>query len=77
MKFLKNTGRDGWTVGLESRYFHEFVPGTPYSSFGIVLLFYRPERRLSVSVWLPSLTPIGGWSGNLRLWGPRKLAFQH
>jgi hypothetical protein len=31
--------------------------------FGIALLFYKPDRRLSVSVWCP------GWSHNVRLWG--------
>ncbi len=76
MKVLKTTERDGWSIGLESRRNHEFIPGTLYSAFGAALLFYRPERRLSISVWLPSLHGIGGWSGNLRLWGPRKLSWE-
>lgn len=77
MKLTKNIGRDGWTVAIESRRSHEFMPGTPISAVGIALLFYRPERRLSVSVWLPSLRGIGGWSSNVRLYGPRKLSWEH
>jgi hypothetical protein len=70
---LKHLGSDiqgSWTVALQSSNFHEFVPGTPYPAFGIALLFYKPERRLSVSIWTRSR------SENLRLWGPRKLSWE-
>lgn len=42
----------------------------PVPALGIALLFYKPERRLSVSVWGRS------WSRNIRLWGPRKLSWE-
>lgn len=59
-----------WTAALQSRAFHEFVPGTPYPAVGAALLFYKPEHRLSISVWTRR------WSRNIRLWGPRKLSWQ-
>lgn len=65
---------DGWSLAFQSSRFHEFMPGTPYPSFGIALLFYRPERRLSVSLWAHK--PGVGWSRNVRLWGPRKLSWE-
>lgn len=70
---FKILGRDftgSWTVAWQSTAFHEFMPGTPYPAFGAALLFYKPERRLSLSIW----TRRG--SKNLRLWGPRKLSWQ-
>lgn len=76
MKFTKRSDVQGWSFSLESGRWHEFVPGTPYSAWGTAILFYRPERRLSLSLWLPSLKGIGGWSTNLRLWGPRKLSWE-
>lgn len=76
MKLTKNIGMDGWTIAFESRRFHEFMPGTPLAAFGVALLFYRPEYRLSVSVWIPSLQGIGGYSVNIRLCGPRKLSWE-
>lgn len=60
-----------WTAAWQSKRFYEFVPGTPYPAFGVALLFYKPERRLSVSIWSRRLG-----SHNIRLWGPRKLSFQ-
>ena len=59
-----------WTVAFQSSRFAEFVPGTLYPAFGIALLWYKPERRLSVSVWCHA----GSW--NVRLYGPRKLSWQ-
>jgi hypothetical protein len=70
---LKTLGPDftgSWTYLLQSSAFHEFIPGTPYPAFGIALLWYKPERRLSVSVWSRAR------SYNVRLWGPRKLSFE-
>ena len=37
---------------------------------GIALLWYQPERRLSISIWT------GTWSRNIRLFGPKKLSFE-
>lgn len=59
-----------WSRGLESSRYTEFVPGTPYAAFGVALLWYKPERRLSISIWSRS----GSW--NFRLWGPRLLSWQ-
>lgn len=55
----KIVGQYGWTITTRAM-----------RSYGIALLFYRPERRLSISVWLPH------WSQNYRLWGPRLLSWQ-
>lgn len=70
LKLLKRDFTGSWTAYLQSTTFHEFVPGTPYPAFGIALLFYKPEKRLSVSVWNTKR------SANLRLWGPKKLSFE-
>lgn len=77
MKFLPTKkSKEGWSVGFGSSRYHEFVPGTPYEAWGIALLWYRPERRLSLSLWFASLIGIGGWSTNIRLWEPRKLSWE-
>ena len=70
MHFKKTTGVDGWTYSWESKKIVGAVLGYAYSAFGIALLFYRPEKRLSVSIWCPIK------SVNIRLWGPRKLSWQ-
>lgn len=59
-----------WTRAIQSDAFHEFVPGTLHAAFGVAVLWYKPERRLSVSIW----TRAG--ARNFRLWGPRKLSWQ-
>lgn len=66
----------GWSAALNSSKPHYFENehahiryGVP--RFGAALLWYRPERRLSLSIWL---MPYG--SRNVRLWGPRKLSFE-
>ncbi len=71
MKIQKSIGLDGWTVALQSKAFREFVPGTLYPAFGVALLWYRPERRLSVSVWSKFF-----YARNYRLWGPRRLSWE-
>lgn len=76
MKIMNVKCQGGFTVGVESSKNQEFVPGTLYSCWGVALLFYRPERRLSLSVWLSSFRGIGGWSKNIRLYGPRKLSWE-
>lgn len=38
--------------------------------YGVALLFYKPERRLSISIWTRA------WSRNIRLWGPLKLSWE-
>jgi hypothetical protein len=38
--------------------------------YGVALLFYKPERRLSISIWTRR------WSRNIRLCGPRKLSWE-
>ena len=83
MKFIRKpehkrpgVDSDGWTFGVASSRYHEFVPGTPYERWGIALLFYRPQRRLSLSVWAGSWRGIGGWSRNFRLYGPVKLSWE-
>ena len=40
------------------------------ATHGIALLFYKPECRLSVSVWGKR------WSRNIRLYGPKRLSFE-
>ena len=54
------SGNTGWTKGLQSKSL----------LFGVALLWYKPERRLSVS-----FSVLGYWH-NIRLWGPRKLSFE-
>ena len=39
--------------------------------YGVALLWYKPERRLSVSLWSRTM------SRNVRLFGPRKLSFEN
>lgn len=70
MKIQRSTSLAGWTAVLQSNATYECMPGMFYSAVGVALLFYRPERRLSVSIW--------GWrrSTNIRLFGPTKLSFQ-
>lgn len=71
--YIQKFGPDftgSWTISWQSLAFHEFIPGTPYAAFGIALLWYKPERRLSVSVW----SRFG--SKNVRLWGPRLLSWE-
>ncbi len=60
-----------WTVSFQSTKFHEFVPGTLHSAFGIALLFYKPEKRLSVSIWSKA------GAKNIRLHGPKKLSWEN
>lgn len=70
---VENRGVDftgSWTVAWQSSRFREFVPGTLHPAFGIALLWYKPERRLSVSLWSAR------GARNMRLWGPRKLSFE-
>lgn len=45
-----------------------FTFSVPMCRFAV--LWYRPERRLSVSVWFAN------WSRNFRIWGARKLSFE-
>jgi hypothetical protein len=68
VKYLKSIS--GWSAICESKKFVEHIPGTPYSAFGIALLFYVPERRLSISIWSSK------FSKNIRLWGPHKLRWE-
>ena len=63
LKLLRD--RDGWSLSLTSKHFAWSLP-----SYGIALLFYRPERRLSVSIWTRT------WSRNIRLCGPVKLSWE-
>jgi hypothetical protein len=71
MKTTINRDPNGsWTRSIESRRETEYAPGALHSSFGIALLWYKPERRLSVSLWVP----IRSW--NVLLWGPRTLSWQ-
>jgi len=67
---------DSWTFGIASSRYHEFVPGTPYERWGFALLFYRSERRLSLSIWAASWRGIGGMSHSFRIFGPRKLSWE-
>lgn len=74
MHIYRTTGRDGWSCVIESSRRIALTPpiGKPieYPAYGVALLFYRPEKRLSVSLW-------GfGRSTNIRLWGPKKLSFE-
>jgi len=59
-----------WTRAIQTTLQHETIPGTLYPVSGIALLFYKPERRLSVSLWTRT------WSKNIRLWGPKKLSWE-
>lgn len=70
MQYKTTVGFDGWTRSFESKKFHEHIPGTPYPAFGAALLFYKHERRLSVSIWGRN------FSRNFRIWGPRLLSWQ-
>lgn len=63
-------GLTGWTAAWQSKSLHEFVPGTFHPAFGVALLFYAPERRLSVSIWTRRR------SRNIRLCGPCKLSWE-
>lgn len=70
---IKTIGPDlsgSFSVAFQSTKFHEFIPGTLYSAFGIALLWYKPERRLSISIWSQK------WSNNIRIFGPRKLSWE-
>lgn len=60
-----------WTRGIASKRYAEFVPGTLYEAFGVALCFYRPDKRLSVSIWWPTR------SYNFRVWGPQKFSWEH
>ena len=70
MKLEKLVCGDGWTRGIVSSQEHALFPTFPYPIFGVALLYYRPERRLSVSIWTRR------WSRNVRLFGPRKLSWE-
>ena len=63
LKLLRD--QDGWSLALTTKRFSWSLP-----SHGIALLLYRPERRLSISIWTPA------WSRNFRLWGPVKLSWE-
>jgi hypothetical protein len=67
MKMLKLLrDRDGsFSLSLTQRCAAIMLP-----DYGVALLFYRPERRLSISVWTRT------WSRNIRLWGPLKLSWE-
>lgn len=78
MNATRNAGATGATFALQSsRYVKLDARGmvrpfeVSYPHWGAALLWYRPERRLSVSFWV---FPV--WSVNWRLWGPRKLSFE-
>lgn len=61
----------GYIAGLAERAFSKGSDGSwTLSAKAIALLWYKPEGRLSVSVWTPF-----GWR-NIRLRGPRKLSFE-
>lgn len=68
--FTQTFGLDGWTRAITATRNIEYVPGTPYPAWGVALLWYRWERRLSVSIWTPR------WSRNFRVWGPKLLSWQ-
>lgn len=38
--------------------------------FGVALLFYKPEKRLSISIWSKR------WSKNFKIYGPQKLSWE-
>lgn len=59
MDIFNKSEKDGsWTISLEAK------------RWGVALLWYKPERRLSTSIWCP-------WnSKNIRLWGPKKLRWE-
>lgn len=58
------------TWAIQSDRWHEFIPGTDYPAYGIALLWFAPERRLSLSLWNTKR------STNIRLYGPRKLSWE-
>lgn len=64
------TALTGTTIALESKRQREYVPGWPSPEYSLALLYYKPEKRLSISVGLPN------WSRNFRLYGPKKLSFE-
>lgn len=71
MQVFKAFGRrGGFTVGVESSRLVDRGYGYSSSAFGIAVLFYRPKKRLSVSIWYP------GFSTNIRLYGPKKLSWE-
>jgi hypothetical protein len=57
---------DGWTIGIESSRPKSLM----LNRWGIALLWYRPNKRLSVSIWSPKS------SRNIRLYGPKLLPWQ-
>lgn len=63
-----------WSRGLASRRMrrYEAAGGIEFevNNWGLAFMWYRPERRFSVTIWVP------GWSRNVRLWGPKKLSWE-
>lgn len=71
MQLIKSFGNNGsFTVGVESSRQRDVGHGFTYSTFGVAVLFYKPERRLSVSLW--SIR----WSKNICFFGPKKLSWE-
>lgn len=71
MQLIKSFGGNGsFTVGIESSRQVHMEYGYSCSAFGIAVLFYKPQTRLSISFWGP------GWSKNIRLYGPKKLSWE-
>lgn len=55
---MKFSDHNGWSIGVRLGW------------HGVAVLFYRPERRLSVSIWARR------WSKNIRVLGPAKLSWE-
>jgi hypothetical protein len=73
MRTVVNKGKTGWSRAIQSdRLVACFDNGYRYDypRFGVALLWFAPERRLSLTLW--------GFnrSTNIRLYGSRKLSWE-
>lgn len=62
MRYQVISGNGSWTRSLHSSTTFDAEDGK-VTVFGVALLWYKPKRRLSVSLWTRS------WSTNIRLTG--------
>lgn len=71
MKFERRISQFGWTLIFESEKLWQDEWGFSHSSYGVALLFYKAQRRLSVSIWSQT------FSKNVQIFGPDKLWFEN